>query len=436
MKPARRYGIVVGLALLGTGVLLVNRRGRREVPADEVEQQLEAVLRELVARKQVKHAIIAIESGDGAFRWIGAAGEAHPDGTPMREDTPFFIASVTKLFTAAVILKLHEQGRLGLEEPISAYLPSALIAGLHRLRGVDHTHALTVRHLLSHTSGLPDYFEEAPKGGRSLAERLFTEADRAWNVEEVVRIARDDLKPHFPPQHHDAGRRKVRYADTNYQLLGAIIEAVTGQPLQRVFEEMLFEPLELRQTYLYGHTPPEDLPAPATLWADEQALHLPLALRSIGPEGGLVSTAGELLTFLRALARGEVFDDPATLQLMQEQWNRFGLPRDRASLRLPGWPIEYGLGMMRFRLPRLLTPTQPMPAVIGHSGSTGSWLFYCPEMDLFLAGTVDQASAGAVPYRVVPRLLRVLEAAGFALSLPARSAAGAGPAQAPRGSRR
>ena len=69
-------------------------------------------------------------------------------------------------------------------------------------------------------------------------------------------------------------------------------------------------------------------------------------------------------------------------------------------------PIEYGLGIMRFRLPRLFTGMRRMPAVIGHTGSTGAWLFYCEELDLLLAGTVDQATAGAIPYRVVPKLLR------------------------------
>jgi hypothetical protein len=70
-----------------------------------------------------------------------------------------------------------------------------------------------------------------------------------------------------------------------------------------------------------------------------------------------------------------------------QRWHRFGLPKDLASLRLPGWPIEYGIGLMRFELPRILTPFRPVPAVIGHTGSLGSWLFYCPARDLYLAGT-------------------------------------------------
>jgi hypothetical protein len=106
---------------------------------------------------------------------------------------------------------------------------------------------------------------------------------------------------------------------------------------------------------------------------------------------------------------------------MQSHWNRFGFPLDRAALRLPSWPIEYGLGLMRFhdpilsligRLPRAIRPIYSAPAVIGHTGSTGSWLFYCSKLDLFLSGTVDQATAGAIPFRLVSKILRIVDFSG------------------------
>jgi hypothetical protein len=103
---------------------------------------------------------------------------------------------------------------------------------------------------------------------------------------------------------------------------------------------------------------------------------------------------------------GEVFEKPTTLASMQQRWNRFGLPLDRAALRSPAWPIEYGLGIMRFRVPWVFTPLHPMPAVLGHTGSTWCWLFYCPDKELLLAGSVDEVTAGALPYRLVPRVLK------------------------------
>lgn len=70
--------------------------------------------------------------------------------------------------------------------------------------------------------------------------------------------------------------------------------------------------------------------------------------------------------------------------------------------------IEYALGLKRFRLPRLSTPFSPMPEVIGNSGSTGAGLFFCPELQMFIPGAVNQATAGAVPFRLLPKVLQTL----------------------------
>jgi D-alanyl-D-alanine carboxypeptidase len=383
---------------------------------DALVHRLEELLRNLVSRKGVQHAIMAVASGDGSFQWIGAAGEANPDGTAMREDTPFFIASVDKLYTASIILKLYEDGCIGFDEPIRTYLPQKLIGGLHRLGGVDYTRSITVRHLLSHTSGLADWLEDIPKGGRSLIERLLQQGDMLMSLDDIAHLVRDRLSPHFPPQPAEAKRQKARYSDTNFILLIAIIEAVTGKPLHQVYEQLLCQPLDLRHTYLPGHsTSLEPTRNPASVWGGDQPLDIPLMMRS---SWGVYSPAADTLKFLSSLIRGKVFDDPTTPALMHKRWNRFGFPLDRAALRLPSWPIEYGLGIMRFhdpilrllgRLPRVVRPIYPPPAVIGHTGSTGSWLFHCPHLDLLLAGTVDQAMAGALPYRLVPKILRIVD---------------------------
>jgi CubicO group peptidase (beta-lactamase class C family) len=303
-------------------------------------------------------------------------------------------------------MKLHERGRIRLDEPISAYLPETLIGGLHRMDGVDRTAEITVRNLLGHTSGLPDCLEERPEGGRSLIERVVREGDMAWTIEDLMGIVRS-LTPHFPPQPADARRRRARYSDTNYQLLIAILETMTNGPLHAAFDDLVMRPLGLRRTYLPGREPADPTPEPATLWFEDRPLEIPLALHSFGD---LCATAEDALVFMRALVTGRLFDDPATLAEMQRRWIRFGIPRDRAALRSPAWPIEYGLGAMRFRfrLPRVRTPSGEAPSLIGHTGSTGTWLFHCPQLDVVLSGTVDQATAGAVPFRFVPRVLRVL----------------------------
>ena len=373
---------------------------------DAAASRLQGHVERLGGKKHVKHAILAVESGDGTFRWIGAVGAADPGGTSMRSDTSFHIASIDKLYTASAVMRLREDELISLDSPVTAYLPFSLVDGMHRFDGVDHTKKITVRHLLGHTSGLADCLEDRPKGGRSLMERIFEDGDMSFGIEDLMNIVRHDLTPHFPPQPASGQRQRARYSDTNFQLLIAIIEAVTNKPLYQVMEEMFFRPLSLKSTWLFGYSRPiNPVSDPATVWFEEKPLDLPLAMQSFP---SIYSTAEDCLVFLRALVTGMVFQERETLDLMQQRWNRFRFALDPAALRSPGWPIEYGLGMMRFRLPRAFTPFRPVPAVIGHTGSTGCWLFYCPELDLLLCGTVDQAAAGAVPFRFVPGLLRDL----------------------------
>jgi len=368
--------------------------------------RLRKLLGGLASRTPIQQAIIALESGDRSFRWVGAAGETDSDGTPVREETPFFLASIDKLFNATVAMLLNESGRLDLDVPIATYLPSTVTHGLHQFGGMDYSESITVRHLLSHTSGLADWLEDYPKGRPCLIDRLLDMGDMTFTIENVAAVVREQLKPHFPPQDPFSKRPKVRYSDTNYMLLIGIIEALTGEPLHQVQEQMLFKPLDLRHTYFPGYSQPMDpTPKPMILRANGRPLHIPLFIRSVR---GMYSTIADTLTFLRKLMRNEVFQKPGTLASMQKHWHRFGFPLDRAALRSPSWPVEYGLGIMRFRLPRFFTLMRPLPPVLGHTGSTGCWLFYCPKWDMLLAGSVDEVTAGAVPYRIIPKILNIL----------------------------
>jgi D-alanyl-D-alanine carboxypeptidase len=373
--------------------------------SEALAEHLEALLWQMAAPKTIHNALFAVEKMDRSFSWVGATGAADPAGTPLHTDTPIYIASVTKLYIASTILKLHERNLIDIDQPILAYLPTKMIGGLHQMNGVDYTDQITVRHLLSHSSGLPDYLEDRLKGERNFAERLI-EQDFAFTIEDILYIVRE-LTPHFPPQPLAAQKKKVRYCDTNFQLLIAIIEALTGGSLHVAFSDLVFQPLGLEATYHPGTR--ADAPVPAALWSGEQPLHIPLAMRSFGD---LISTMDDMLHFMRGLVNGEVFDDPATLDLMLGPWNTFGFSLNPVRLS-PGWPIAYSLGMMHFKIPRLFSGFRSIPAVVGHSGTTGSWLFYCQELDVLLAGTVNQLSAGAVPFRYIPKILQAVKATGM-----------------------
>jgi D-alanyl-D-alanine carboxypeptidase len=370
---------------------------------DEVVDELRALRDRLIRRRGVHHVAIGAAPLDGSWAWTDAAGVADAAGTPMRADTPWMIASITKLHIASVILRLHELGQLDVDAPIARVLPEDFRERLHVHDGIDHTAELTPAHLLGHLSGLPDYLEATPRGGSSLIEDVVAGPDRSWTPEDAVRHARDRLTPHFPPSDPNGATPRIRYSDTNFQLLVVVAQYVTGRSMDELYRDLLYEPLDLVHTWRPGTPPPPTATSPATVWLGATPFDdRPLALASFGD---LYSTTEDLLRFGRALFTGGLFDDASVGARMHQRFHRFGLPRNVAALRAPSWPIEYGSGLMRFELGRVLGGGIRVPTLVGHTGSTGSWLWHVPDLGLVVAGTVSQTTGAAVPFRQVARTI-------------------------------
>ncbi|WP_329080478.1 MULTISPECIES: serine hydrolase domain-containing protein [unclassified Streptosporangium] len=363
------------------------------VPA-AVDARLTGLLESLVAQRGIHHANLAVTSGDGKQHWSAASGPAGADDHPPRPDTPFFVASVTKRFIITLVLQAHERGELELAAPIDSFLPAETTTGLHVLKGVDRTSAITVRHLASHTSGLPDHFEKR-REGPSLYERLAAGQDLAWTFEDTIRTTREQQRPHFEPQDLTAARQRARYSDTGFQLLIRIVETVTDRSFADLLAERILGPLGLTHTWLPGHRPPDPVTAtPSPLYAKRRRVELTSMIES---SNDLFSTTGDLLTFQRALLNGELFGDARSLEPLTERRNR-----------LRNIPIlRYGLGTMFFKVGRLMSSGRRPVTLVGHSGATGTWLFHCPELDLHLVGTVDQTKGQAIPFRFMARCLDV-----------------------------
>lgn len=372
--------------------------GGEQLP-DGLDERLTRLLARAVdGRRHVRHGLLAVARVDGTWSWHGAHGVADADGTPATATDRYPIASVTKLFTAAATLRLVEQGQLALTDRLVVLLPDEVTRGLHVRDGVDRTHELTVEHLLGHTSGLPDYYGEAPRGERSAEARLLAGEDAPMPFDEVLELVRDQLTPHFPPQPLDADRPRAHYADTNYQLLMAVIEQVTGEALRDVFDRMLFAPLGLDDTSSYPDLPRSGRPAApdTSVWAENVVLQPDGALRYQVPDGGIVSTVHDQIRFLTALVTGAFFADADT-------W-----PRMQRRLAPVFFPIEYGLGVMSYAPPRWMSPLYAVPPVVGHTGSTATWLFHCPALGIVTAGAFDVAQP-PLPFRFLPRVLRAVQ---------------------------
>jgi D-alanyl-D-alanine carboxypeptidase len=355
-----------------------------EMPARRYPEAsfLESRVVDMTRSRAVHGAILCVESGDGSLNWRGASGN-------LSGDQRYFIASVTKMYVTVVVLRLRQEGRIGLDDPIGRHLPSELLRGLHVTNGVDRTHEITVRHLISNTSGLTDYFfGKGPDGQRS-ADLLLAGQDEAWPLERIVERVRT-LKPRFAPGQPG----KVHYSDTNYELLGRIIETITGQPIADVFRERIFDELGLRDTYAF--TDPDDA-TPAPMYYKDAPLHVPRYIASITAEGGIVSTAAEVMTFLKAFFTGRFFPRDTIAEL--KRWNRIYFPGQ----------FDFGIGLEKQWVPWIMSPRRPIGELLGFWGQSGAFAFHNPERDLYFTGTVNQLS-GFGHGAAVSAMLRIMKA--------------------------
>lgn len=328
------------------------------------EEALNHIVNKMVDNKKIFSAVLRVESGDGRFSWTGAAGA-------MQADSRFFIASVTKLYVTAVVLRLVEEKRLALNDKISNYLPAHFCERLHVLKGVDYSGEITVAHLISNTSGLPDYFFHKQPNGRTVADELIAGQDEPWPLERTIGLVKR-LKPKFKP----GAKGKASYSDTNYQLLGEIIETITGQKMGDLFHDFLFAELNLQNTYAY-HDVNDTTPVP--FYNQATRLWLPNYMSSIAVEGGIVSTASELMVFLKAFFNGRFFPQERISEL--KRWNWILPP--------PGL-FYFGVGLEKLWTPRIASPFKPIREIVGFWGQTGSFAFYNSDADLYFCGTTNQ----------------------------------------------
>ncbi|QSQ17655.1 serine hydrolase domain-containing protein [Myxococcus landrumensis] len=262
---------------------------------------------------------------------------------------PFRIASVTKTYLAAALLRLVEDGKLSLDDTVASVVPAPypelLRAGGYR------PEQMTVEQLLTHTSGLYDYAQS-----EDYLATVLEAPDHVWTREAQVRFALEHGRPVGAP-----GERYV-YSDTGYLLLGALLEDRTGLGLAEAYRRLLhFERLGLRSTWL--ETPESPPLAPQSY--DGFPLASIHATADLFGGGGLVSNTPELARFFEALFSGEVFTRASTLERMT---------------RVPSTNTEDGGGMGIFRLER----AGAQPCYL-HEGFWGIAAMVCPELDVSVA---------------------------------------------------
>lgn len=294
---------------------------------------------------------------------------------------PNYMASVGKLFTSVIVSMLHEEGVLSFEDRISNYLDSRLIDGLHVYKGKDYSSKIQIRHLLNQTSGLPDNFYP-------LLDKLLANHDFKIGPREAVEWAKKNLTPQAVP-----GKR-LYYTDTNYHLLGLIVENVCREPFHTVLKKRIFDLLGMNYAYMLHYSEPEkaSLHPEASFYTDQTRLNDIKGFAGIDyAGGGVVAPLEDLLLFMKALA-GHQLVSKETLAIMKN---------DKARLN-PGF--DYGYGIWQVRAIPLLIPAKYKSW--GVLGATGAFMFYHQELDAYVIGNFNHI---AWQRKCVRFMFRVME---------------------------
>lgn len=293
-------------------------------------------------------------------KWSGAAGTASNLGQElMTSEHQFGIGSISKTFVATVILQLMEEGRIHLDSPIGAYLPEDVVAG------IPYGGKINVRMLLNHTSGIAEW--------TTLETDIQTAEDQSfvWNLEHVLDLAAKHEPLFQPGEEHS-------YSNTNYNLLGLIVEQLTGNWWGDEVTRRILDPLELESTIVRA---PGDTEIPMRMargyvqFGDEPIDVTEADPSMAGAAGGnsLVSTTSDLAAFLHALLHGRLFSNPDTLEAMLS-WH--DAPDDN------GFPYWYGLGIEKYHVGDVV--------LIGHAGGAVGFstvMYSSPDTDLTIVAS-------------------------------------------------
>ena len=262
------------------------QQGHRGGIDPALEESLEAAFEESFKESGAPGAIVGVRTPEGTWvRSLGVANKA--SGKPMRANMHHRIGSVTKTFTATLLLRAAADGRLSLDDTIGQYV-----------EGVPNGDEITLRQIADMSSGIASYTLD-----EQFQEELFADPEAVWTPEELAQIGVED-SPVFDPGDG------WQYSNTNYVLLGMVLEQVTGKPIGQLYRKGIIEPLGLRETsfpnadpalpnpYDHGYTlqgQSDGEPVDATHWNPSWAWSA----------GGMISTVDDMLVYGRALGTGK-----------------------------------------------------------------------------------------------------------------------------------
>ncbi|HBB86977.1 MAG TPA: serine hydrolase [Blastocatellia bacterium] len=291
---------------------------------------------------------------------------------PLDPHHVFRVASVTKTFVAAAILRLYEDGKIKLDDPINHYLPQEYNTILDK--GGYPSNVITVRQLLTHTSGMFDYAR-----AKQYYEIISANPKHRWTRKEQVEDAIIWGTPRAAPG------KEYDYSDTGYVLLGEMLERLTGKSLGSALRSLLnFKKLKLDETYLetLEPTPAGIKPLAHPYFGEIDAVDFDPSVDLYGG-GGLVSSVEDLARFYRALVQGKIFQRDSTLQMM--------LTVPPTNNDAAGGP--YAMGIQRRHIAGNVC--------WGHNGFWGTSAYHCPDIDVTIVRHYNQAQPNGLIFKTL-----------------------------------
>lgn len=334
-----------------------------------VQEKIESAFRKQVQKdKRAENAYLLVHSEKLGIDLNIAEGET--GGIKANPAQASHMASVGKLFTATIIGMLHDKGLLNFDDKLTQYLDTDLMHGLHVYKGKEYSGDIRIKHLLKQTSGLNDVFFP-------LVEKLINDPALEMTAREAVAWGKENTEPVEKPG------QKHFYTDTNYYLLGFIVESIMQEPFHEVLHEMILEPLQMDHAYMCGFSEPRvksQYPA-ANLRLSNINLIDDIRIAKIDyAGGGLIAPLNEFLIFMKALIGGQLIKE-STLQQMIN---------DDVKMGFPAIGFNYGYSIWKTRAIPLIMPQKYY--CWGCVGVSGAFMFYQPQTESYIIGTFNDDS--------------------------------------------
>ena len=252
--------------------------------------------------------MLALVSIPEELNWVNAQGIANQkNGELMVPNHQFVIASLTKPMTATIILQLIEEGKLELDAPVANWLSIDMLNQLTSIQGTAYGGHLTIEHLLNHTSGIFDYLND----GQVHLEAFLNRPEERYTLQDRIEIGIREGSTELIP-----GEGYI-YSNTNYILLGMIIEKITGEALSTQFRKRIFQPLAMSNSYIAPNE--NDIQELARgYYQDFDITDFTTNFNWNNPAGGVISTLQDLEQFMRGLASGQLFTNSNSMARMKE----------------------------------------------------------------------------------------------------------------------